>query len=423
MPMRDAPLGLLFPLRITLAWPHSAINRADTAATQQIHAAANRLAKPAASPHHVRDNKKRQVASRGGSHVAEGSDSIVADTAARIFADLAEPQAVNRAKDDAWKMPLWNALTEAGLPLAWVPDRLGGSGAGLADGFAVLGVSGRYALAVPLAETLLAGWLLSKAGIASPAGPMSVAPVRSKETIEVDSDGCLNGRARAVPFADEAEHIALFASGDKGPAVALVAAADCRIGSGRSLSGDPSAEVIFAGVRPRAIAAPPASVDRHSLLLMGATIRSLQIAGALEATLALCVSYANERVAFERKIGKFQAVQQNLARLAGETAAALAASGSAAEAIAQAAEIDDAIFLEVASAKIRCAEAATEGAAIAHQVFGAIGFTQEHILHRFTLRMLGWRDDFGNESEWAAKLGKDVARLGGDEFWRLVASR
>ena len=158
-------------------------------------------------------------------------------------------------------------------------------------------------------------------------------------------------------------------------------------------------------------------------MLMGSVIRSVQTAGALEAILSLSVAYANERVAFERPIGKFQAVQQNLARLAGEVAAALAVSGSAADTLAQGSAFDDAVFLEAASAKIRCAEAATEGAAIAHQVFGAIGFTKEHVLHRFTLRMLAWRDDFGNESYWAAELGRHVARRGADEFWPLVASR
>ena len=97
--------------------------------------------------------------------------------------------------------------------------------------------------------------------------------------------------------------------------------------------------------------------------------------------------------------------------------------GSAADAIAQAGKFDDNVFLEVGSAKIRTAEAAAEGSAIAHQVFGAIGFTQEHVLHRFTLRMLSWRDDFGNESYWAAELGKRAACRGADEFWPLVASR
>ena len=351
------------------------------------------------------------------------SDNIVAETAARIFADLADPQTINRARDTAWKIPLWRALEDAGLPLAWVPEKQGGSGISLTDGFAILGKAGRFALPVPLAETLLAGWLLARAGINAPSGAMTVAPVRPNETIEIDGNGRLNGRALAVPFGRDAEHIAVLASSGKDAAVALVATADCRLGDRHNLAGEPLTEITLADVQPRELATAPSSVDRHTPLIMGATVRSVQIAGALETILALCVAYANERVAFERKIGKFQAIQQNLARLAGETAAALAAAGSAADAIAQTDEIDDAVFLEVASAKIRCAEAAAEGAAIAHQVFGAIGFTQEHVLHRFTLRMLAWRDDFGNESLWAAKLGKDIAKRGAGEFWPLVASR
>ena len=92
-------------------------------------------------------------------------------------------------------------------------------------------------------------------------------------------------------------------------------------------------------------------------------------------------------------------------------------------AIARADTFDDAIFLEATAAKIRSAEAAPEVAAIAHQVHGALGFTSEHILHRYTLRMLAWRDDFGNESHWAAALGNKVAALGAEEFWPLVAAR
>ena len=116
-------------------------------------------------------------------------------------------------------------------------------------------------------------------------------------------------------------------------------------------------------------------------------------------------------------------MQQNLARLAGETAAALAAAGSAADTIAQYAQFDDGVLLEAASAKIRTGEAAAEGSAIAHQVHGAIGFTKEHVLHRFTLRLLSWRDDFGTESHWAAELGNLVAARGADQFWPMLAAR
>jgi acyl-CoA dehydrogenase len=355
--------------------------------------------------------------------VANDGSSIVSETAARILADLADPQSINKAKSGAWKEPLWQALNDAGLPLAWVPEKFGGSGATLADGFAILGVAGRFAVAVPLAETLAAGWLLAQGGIVAPAMPMTVAPARPHDRISRDADGRVSGRAIGVPFAQDCEYIVVFADGSEQPLIALLAVKDCRLSERHNLAGDAANLITFEGVKPLASAPAPESFDRTSLLLMGSTIRSVQTAGALQAILSLSVRYANERVAFGRPIGKFQAVQQNLARLAGEVAAALAASGSAADTIAQADTFDEAVFLEAASAKIRTAEAAGEGSAIAHQVFGAIGFTQEHILHRYTLRMLSWRDDFGNESYWAAELGRHIARRGADEFWPLVASR
>jgi acyl-CoA dehydrogenase len=354
--------------------------------------------------------------------VAGESDHIVAETAARIFADLADPQTVNRAPDGTWRAPLWRALAESGLALAWVPETLGGAGAGIADGFEILRMAGRYAVPVPLAETLAAGWLLSQAGIESPAGAMSVVPALPQDRISVGPDGTLSGRAGRIPYAEEAAHLAVLAEGAQ-PMIALVHASQCRLDDGRNLAGEPTNAVRFDQVKPLKSAPAPARFDTTALMLMGSVIRAMQTAGALEAVLSLSVAYANERVAFERPIGKFQAVQQNLARLAGETAAALAVAASAADTMAHAPPGDDAVRLESASAKIRCAEAATEGAAIAHQVFGAIGFTREHVLHRFTLRMLAWRDDFGNESWWAAELGRQVARRGADDFWPLVASR
>jgi acyl-CoA dehydrogenase len=350
-------------------------------------------------------------------------ENIVTQTAERIFADLADAQTINHDKKGGWKAPLWQALTEAGLPLSWVSEDYGGSGASLADGFSVLGAAGRFAVAVPLAETMLAGWLLSQAKIASPEGEMTVAPAGPRDRIAVDADGALSGRARGVPFAVDAKHIAVLAHGTRGLSIALVVASACRIEGGLNLGGDGSDTVTFSHVAPIAIAPAPKGFDQTSLLLMGAVARSLQIAGALESMLDISVRYANERVAFEKKISKFQAVQHNLAKLAGESAAALAAATSAADTFAHGAASDDATFLEAASAKIRCSEAAEKGAAIAHQVHGAIGFTIEHILHRYSLRALAWRDDFGSESYWAVELGKRVAARGADELWPLVASR
>ncbi|MGJ4890889.1 acyl-CoA dehydrogenase family protein [Bradyrhizobium sp. HKCCYLRH3099] len=351
------------------------------------------------------------------------AENIVVATAEKIFADLADPQTINHDKDGRWTAPLWQALSEAGLPLAWVSEELGGAGVDLADGFAVISAAGRFALAVPLAETLLAGWLLQQGGLSSPDGAMTVAPASPKDRITLAADGTLSGRARGVPFGKAAKHVAVIADSSDGAVIALVETAQLRIEPGLNVANDPSDTVIFDKVAPRASNKAPAGFDATTLMLMGGVVRGLQIAGALDRLLSISVNYAGERVAFEKPIGKFQAVQHNLARLAGESATASAAATSAADAIARASTFDDAVFLEAAAAKIRCAEAAEKGAAIAHQVHGAIAFTTEHILHRFSLRALAWRDDFGSESHWAVELGKRVAARGADELWPLVASR
>ena len=58
--------------------------------------------------------------------------------------------------------------------------------------------------------------------------------------------------------------------------------------------------------------------------------------------------------------------------------------------------------------------------AIANQVHGAMGFTYEHTLHHSTRRLWGWREEFGNETLWAERLGRMVAAAGADELWPFV---
>ncbi len=349
--------------------------------------------------------------------------SIVVDTTTRIFRDLCDLQTINNAVDDGWKQPLWRTLEESGLTQCWVPEDKGGAGVGIADGFDVLQVSGRFAVPVPLAETMLAAWLLAQADIPAPAGAMTLSPCNDKGQILFGSDGKASGNARSVPFASEALHLVIVGKRNGKNVVALMDSSACNIADGASIAGDPRSDIEFKNVEPIEVSHLPAGLGPEELMLMGAAVRSRQMAGALAAILDLCVEYAKERVAFERPIAKFQVIQHNLAQLAGEVAAAEAASGSAADAIDRATRFDDAVFLETASAKIRVGEAAGAGAAIAHQVFGAIGFTAEHILHRLTRRLWAWRDDFGGESQWAVQLGAKVATDGADELWPALAAR
>ncbi|MDP6953989.1 MAG: acyl-CoA dehydrogenase [Alphaproteobacteria bacterium] len=344
------------------------------------------------------------------------ADDIVTETATRIFRDLADPQTINAASDGSWRAPLWSTLEESGLTKAWLDDEHGGAGGSLTDGFAILRVAGAHAVCVPLAETLLAAWLLGRAGLTAPDGAMTVAP----ETVALNANGHLDGSARTVPFASEAEHIVVLTQDGETAVAALVALADCAVAEGANLAGEPRDVMTFADVAPLAMAPSSASLD--DLMLIGAAVRAAQMTGALETVLDIAVTYAGERVAFGRPISRFQAVQHELAKLAGETAAAIAASGAAAMAISESAAFDERLFFEIASAKVRVGEAARDGAAIAHQVHGAIGFTEEHVLQRFSRRMLAWRDDFGSESIWAARLGSMVARAGADALWPTITA-
>ncbi|EHN76869.1 acyl-CoA dehydrogenase, partial [Streptomyces coelicoflavus ZG0656] len=104
------------------------------------------------------------------------------------------------------------------------------------------------------------------------------------------------------------------------------------------------------------------------------------MAGAHDRVLELTVDHVTTRVQFGRPLAKFQAIQQELAKLAGEVAAASAAADQAADAYVAGGDITFA----VAVARARIGEAASKASAIAHQLHGAIGFTREHVLHRYT---------------------------------------
>lgn len=142
------------------------------------------------------------------------------------------------------------------------------------------------------------------------------------------------------------------------------------------------------------------------------------IGGALQKALELCIDHANTRVQFGKPLGKQQAVQQALAVLAQE--AAIVAHASQAAALAR--DHGEAA-VEIGSAKLRANRAAGTGAAIAHQVHGAIGFTREYPLHRTTSKMIEWRSAFGNDAHWAERIGGFALDLGGTGLWAGITAR
>jgi acyl-CoA dehydrogenase len=273
---------------------------------------------------------------------------------------------------------------------------------------------------VPLAETIVAGWLLSRAGLDVPLGPLTLAPVRASERLTLARDSgrfTVSGTATRVPWGRHAGHVVTVADVDGQPSVALVATGAATITKDANLALEPRDTLVFDRA-PAVSAAPATGVPVDAIRVFGAMARAAQMAGALEAALDHAVRYATERKQFGRPIGAFQAIQQNLAVLAGH----VAASGIAAELAFRAADRGDPRF-EVAVAKVRVGEAAGVGAGIAHQTHGAIGFTYEHALHFATRRLWSWRAEFGSESAWAQALGRDVVERGAAAVWTDLTAR
>jgi alkylation response protein AidB-like acyl-CoA dehydrogenase len=150
-------------------------------------------------------------------------------------------------------------------------------------------------------------------------------------------------------------------------------------------------------------------------LRAGALVRACQMAGAMQGALDLSVGYARERVQFGKSLSTFQAIQQQLALLAEETAA----TNMAAIAACRAADRGGALF-EIASAKLRANIAVATVTSVAHQVHGAMGFTKEYKLQKLTRLLWQWRSDYGNDRYWADRLGKAIANHGADGFWPAI---
>ena len=305
--------------------------------------------------------------------LVEMADGLFADLAGKDFAEV------------------WAQLAEAGFAGLLVGEADGGFGGDWGDFYAVLRLAGLHALAAPLGETIVAHKLLADAGVERPEGAIGLAV-----------DGA------RVPFGRDCDAVLVSDGGD----LKLYAREACAWDEGRSPQGEPRDRLTANG-------APLASFASNTdVLALGAFVRVAQSAGALDAGFALAIDHVNARVQFGKPLAKFQAVQQALA-LASEHIAAVACAGQAA---AVALDLGDAGF-EIAAAKLRTNLAIEAAVPVLHRVHGAIGFTMEYPLNRYTRRLMGWRGEFGNDAVWARRLGTHVAALGGAGLWREVTAR
>lgn len=322
-----------------------------------------------------------------------GVEAQLNETVERLLAAHCDRATLAAAEQGAWPGPLWTAIEHAGLTAAILPEAAGG--VGMAAAMAVIRAAAWHCAPVPMGETMLATWLLHSAGLPVPAGPLVIAATHGP-------------MATRVPWAARCSVVLVH----DGSGSTLLA---CRppaapVATGSNIAFEPRDDI--AVVLPPDAVPSPLSVDQ--VRAAGAALRTVQIGGAIARTLALTVEYAMTRVQFGRPIAKFQAIQQSLAVMAGQSAAANAAADMATDTLE-----NGLATLPIAAAKVRAGEAASIAAAIAHQIHGAMGFTQDYALHQATRRLWSWRDEYGNEAHWAGILGR-AASSSGSRLWTQV---
>ena len=338
---------------------------------------------------------------------------IFESTLEKLFADNISTEVLLQAEEQGWLPDLWTMIEESGFAMALVPEELGGASASWDDLVGVLELCGKYSLPLPLPEAILGNWLLGRCG----AEPVTSSFSMSTSNTLTLLDGKVSGSVSQVPWGRYVDHVITVIEGDQ-PLVAVLATAqivDKTLTA--NTAGESRDDLIFADAEPLICVPLVADLCADVLLQGGAMIRSAQISGALAAAMALATDYVNDRVQFGRPIAKFQVVQHQLAVLAEHVAASrIAVQALFAESANQLA------LLPLMSAKICTAEAASIGAASAHGVHGAIGFTHEYSLHLLTRRLWSWRSEYGSATYWSDCLGRAVCKAGSDQYWPSITT-
>ncbi|MCS5569576.1 MAG: acyl-CoA dehydrogenase family protein, partial [Pseudomonadales bacterium] len=208
---------------------------------------------------------------------------LILDTAERVFTDHCNKELRDSAEsgsidDQKGLFPegLWTVIQDTGL------HQVGGreSGTTLADAFRMIRLAGKFAVPLPYPEILISNRFVTGQGLTTVAEGVIAPWARRAERVVTD-DGQL---------VDEFDVV-----------------------EGANLAGEPRDEVVFEN--SKSIELPP---NFRAIMAM---TRVAAMSGALEKLLELTIDYVGERKQFGRPISGFQAVQHNVARMAGEVAA------------------------------------------------------------------------------------------------------
>ena len=220
----------------------------------------------------------------------------------------------------------------------------------------------------------------------------------------------VSGTLPRVPYGATAT-VLVLTEGPAGPVLFPVDPARTTVVPAANLAGEPRDTLHLHDYEvPAGDVHPLTAAELAEAGLRAGLARAALIAGAAERCVELTVRHTATRIQLGRPLSGFQAVKQEEARLIEESALVRAAVEAAARELSP---------VSAAAAKAQASASVAEITRIAHQLHGAVGFTELSELRYATTRLWSWRDEDGDESYWSARLAREA--LAADDPWSLLA--
>ena len=360
-------------------------------------------------------------------------------TSARDFLQKECPKRLVRQldkSDEGYSPELWQKMAKQGWMGLVFPQKYGGSDGSFLDLIVLLEEMGYSVLPGPFFSTVVLGGLtilvagseqqkmdflpkiargeiIVSLALTEPATSYEAESVKTK-AIARNGEYIINGIKLFVLNANVADYILCVArtreakNSDDGITLFLVDAKSpgVRCSLLKTLARDKQCEVVLDSVtvpKDNIIGRRDEGWPIMKDVLERAKVsKCAEMVGGAQAALDMAVNYAKERVQFGRPIGSFQAIQHHCANMVmdvtGSRFITYKAAWKVSEGLPAAAD--------VAIAKTWTSEAYGRVTLLAHQIFGAIGFTMDHDIHLYYRQ---------------AKAGDII--FGGADFQREIVAR
>jgi len=315
------------------------------------------------------------------------------------------------ASEKGFSQTVWEEISELGWTGLPFDEKYGGLNGSFFELFFLFEQLGAFQLYTPLfTSSILTGMVLNEAGSESqkqfhlpklsdgdavyaaayPLQENDIPAGQGVKAVPVDDTWHLTGTCLFVQYAPVAEKILVLADADEGsaprPTLFLVdpKAHGTTVELLETLGEEKEYTVRLDGaiVDTKNIIGDIGKGQQYinNVLPRAMALKCAEMTGGLQALTDMTVAYAKQRCQFNKPLGALQIVQHYCADMFTDLEGARLLSYQTAYRINDGLECHK----EVAMAQAWCSDVYTKSSLLAHQIFGANGFTEEYDLHLYT---------------------------------------